>query len=364
MPILNFTVIPLGGFAFSGATPSHNTGSGSGWGNGSYTFSVPGGSTVTATVNDADGVLQDDPTHPEWSGGTWAAHSQVLEAPLTINGKTWAKGTTIDDEYEFDATGSDGITYRIVALSVLQNNALQVVGYTFEGKWPPPDVTLTSVQGSHDDGQSYDPSVICFTPGVRIAVPGGERPVEDLRPGDPVLTADGRAEPLVWTGRRALVAADLAAALQLRPVRIRAGALGAGLPRRDLAVSPQHRLLVRSRVVGRMTGGGEEALVPAKALAGWPGIAVEADCTAVDYIHVMCHAHEVILAEGAALETLLAGPMALRMMGAEARAEIAVLFPALLRDGPPPRPARPILPRRRVPGLLRRLGRNGIALVA
>jgi hypothetical protein len=42
--------------------------------------------------------------------------------------------------------------------------------------------------------------VTCFLPGTRIAVPGGEIPVETLRPGDMVCTVSGVAPPPRWVG--------------------------------------------------------------------------------------------------------------------------------------------------------------------
>ena len=75
------------------------------------------------------------------------------------------------------------------------------------------------------------------------------RAVEVLRVGDLVLTEDHGPQPLVWVGARSLGPADLAANPALQPVRIAAGALGLGLPARDLVVSPQHRL-GRKRFLG------------------------------------------------------------------------------------------------------------------
>ena len=50
-----------------------------------------------------------------------------------------------------------------------------------------------------------------------------------------------------------------------RPIRIRAGTLGNGLPEADLIVSPQHRVLVRSGIA-RTLFGADEVLVAAKQL--------------------------------------------------------------------------------------------------
>lgn len=81
--------------------------------------------------------------------------------------------------------------------------------------------------------------VICFLAGTRIATPEGEVPVEALRPGDPVLTADGRSVPVRFVGRKTAEGGFDGAARRV-PVRIRAGALDEAVPRRDLLLPPDH----------------------------------------------------------------------------------------------------------------------------
>ena len=56
-------------------------------------------------------------------------------------------------------------------------------------------------------------------------------------------------------------------------IRIGAGALGAGLPERDLMVSPQHRVMVRSDLARELSGQ-DEVLVAAKHLLAVEGIEI------------------------------------------------------------------------------------------
>jgi hypothetical protein len=91
--------------------------------------------------------------------------------------------------------------------------------------------------------------LLCFAHGTRIAVPGGSRAVEALRPGDLVETLDRGPQPVVWTGQMVE-----AARCRRAPVVIRAGALGSGVPARDLWLSPQHRVTLSGKVVARMFG--------------------------------------------------------------------------------------------------------------
>ena len=176
----------------------------------------------------------------------------------------------------------------------------------------------------------------CFAAGTMIETADGPRAVETLVEGDLVRTLDHGLQPVRWVGARRLSAAELAAAEKLRPIRIRAGALGPGTPRADLLVSPQHRVLVRSRIAQRMFGT-DEVLVAARQLCQLAGIDIAEDLAAVDYVHILFDRHEVVISNGAATESLYTGPEALKSVGPAARAEILALFPELAtRDYAPP----------------------------
>lgn len=181
------------------------------------------------------------------------------------------------------------------------------------------------------DRAEFPDHVPCFVRGTLIRTDRGEVRVEDLAPGMLVMTRDRGLRPLAWVGRRLIDAATLAARAHLRPIRIRAGALGQGLPRRDLLVSPQHRILVRSRIALRMFGAAE-ILVAAKQLLQIEGIDIATDLPEVEYVHFLFDRHEIVLAEGAETESLHTGPEALKSVGPAARAEIFAIFPEL-REG-------------------------------
>ncbi|MBK5932760.1 Ca2+-binding RTX toxin-like protein [Rhodovulum imhoffii] len=169
---------------------------------------------------------------------------------------------------------------------------------------------------------------ICFTRGTLIETEGGPVPVENLRQGDRVLTKDHGARPLRWIGGTRLGARELAAQENLRPIRIRAGALGVGRPSRDLLVSPQHRVLVNSRIVGRMFEV-EEVLVAAKHLLSVDGVEPAGGAHGAEYFHLLFDRHEIVFANGAEAESLYTGPQALKSLSPAARQEIFTLFPEL-----------------------------------
>ena len=201
----------------------------------------------------------------------------------------------------------------------------------------------------------------CFARGTMIETDKGKVAVEDLRAGDLVRTMDNGFQPIVWIRGRILSTQMLAENENLRPIRIKAGALNGTEPLRDLVVSPQHRILVRSRIAQRMFGA-PEVLVAAKQLCAIDGIEVAHDLAEVEYFHFLFERHEIVYSEGAATESLYTGPQALASVGTAARDEIFALFPEL-RDVDYAAPsARPLVPGRGARKLAMRHARNSLSL--
>jgi len=164
-----------------------------------------------------------------------------------------------------------------------------------------------------------DAFIVCFAGGTLIETETGQVDVSRLKVGSKVRTLDNGFQPLRWIGARRVRAVG-----KLAPVRIRAGALGSGMPLRDLLVSRQHRVLVRSKISQRVFGH-REVLVAAGKLLGLPGITVDTSQPNATYWHFLFDQHQIVFSEGAATESLYPGPQALQALGPEARAEILAL---------------------------------------
>lgn len=180
---------------------------------------------------------------------------------------------------------------------------------------------------------------LCYAPGTLIDTALGPRPVETLRPGEAVLTRDDGARPVLWA--ESSVQALDGLARDARPVLVSAGALGPGRPSHDLVVSPQHRIVVgTSGQCGDLSA--RPAFVPAKALAGRPGIRHLTHGSAITWVHFACARHHVVRANGCWSESLLLGPMAQRALSKEALRFLHDALPApadpAYLNGPPALP--------------------------
>ncbi len=236
---------------------------------------------------------------------------------------------------------SDGARFHTIVPIVIEQGAAPIL--LFAGDMPPPDKTLTIVQCSERmlrSTPSERPSVICFTPGTRLRTETGEIAIEDLGPGDRLLTRDSGPQEVLWSGHRRMSGARLFAMPDQRPIRLRRGALGLDRPEADLIVSPEHRVLVTGRAAQDLWGE-PEVLVRAADLVGDRFITVDHSLRETWYIHLMLDRHEVIWANGLEVETFHPGFMGLDHLSGGQRNLLFDLRPELARNpdlyGPPVR---------------------------
>ncbi|MCJ8139533.1 Hint domain-containing protein [Falsirhodobacter halotolerans] len=221
--------------------------------------------------------------------------------------------------------------------------------------------TISDQTGTTDVGFVTVEVAPCFTRGTLIETPTGPVPIEQLRSGDLVETRDNGPQPILWLGHSAIDEKGLKHNPKLKPIRIKAGALGVALPLVDLVVSPQHRILIRSKIAQSMFGIGE-VLVAAKQLLSIEGIDVVETASSVDYYHILLAQHDMIFSNGAWTESLFTGPQALKSLSEEGREEIMQIFPELRGEDGRPNPARLFPKGRLCRELADRHAESGLAL--
>ncbi len=162
---------------------------------------------------------------------------------------------------------------------------------------------------------------VCFTAGAMIETIDGPRPIEDIRKGDMVLTADRGFQAVHWIDTSTAVGRD-----KFAPVRICKGALD---NEQDLIVSQEHRMVI-SGWRAELFYGCDEVFVAAKHLVNGDTIYV-APCEEVTYFHLMFERHEVIYAEGIPTESFfVGGHVGENTRGAQS--ELCALFPDIMEE--------------------------------
>ncbi len=222
-----------------------------------------------------------------------------------LNGQAVSAGDTITlpsgQEITLNADGT---------VEVVGNGETETVNFTY---------TAESSTGQTDTGMVVINSVPCFVAGTAIRTPRGDVPIEELRPGDLVLTRDDGPQPLRWIGRREVMATGAFA-----PIRISANTFGR---HGTVCVSPLHRVLIRDSLA-ELLFGADEVLVAARDLVNdrtvrpMPG-------GMVNYIHILFDRHQVVLSEGLETESFLPGPQIANSFEAEMIEEIRTLFPEI-----------------------------------
>ena len=135
----------------------------------------------------------------------------------------------------------------------------------------------------------------CFAQGTMIRTTGGDVAVEDLTIEHEVVTQSGGTAQVKWVGRQAM-SRPYSGVKALNMVRIAAGALGGGLPERDLTVTGDHGMIIDGFVINAT------ALVNGTTITQVP---MDDLPTQFTVYHVETENHDVIFANGAPSETFI-----------------------------------------------------------
>ena len=137
---------------------------------------------------------------------------------------------------------------------------------------------------------------VCYAAGTSILTTRGEKPVEQLLPGDVAITLVGdrrESKPILWIGRRRVGIAAHPHPETAAPIRILRNAFAADVPHRDLLVSPEHGILADNK------------LICARQLVNGTTIRQDTSLATVEYFHVELASHAILLAEGLPAESYL-----------------------------------------------------------
>jgi hypothetical protein len=231
------------------------------------------------------------------TGGTLDIAGTASGTPYLFTGPNAL--LTVDDPLDFSAGASQfaggdeidlvGVAPALVSYAagvVTITESAGVAGFVLGGTT---SGVVVGADGAGGTDLTINGQLPCFARGTRLLTPQGYRPVETLRPGDPVITAAGAKRPVRWLGWRTL---DFRGGRwrDALPVCIEAGAFAPGVPARAVVLSPQHAVCVPGALipVGQLVNGVTVRRLPA---------------SAATYYHVELDRHDAVLAEGLACES-------------------------------------------------------------
>ena len=265
--------------------------------------SAAGSTTITdVQLSLLDGSASTDGGHITvelWSSSGNAPASELAVLGTIADSSLTSSLSIIDLTVGGAPTLSAGTRYWMVLTSTANSSAEWGEASSATGTGA--STEYNSINGtSHADTanppflMSVTTDTACFAAGTRILTAGGEVAVESLREGDRVVTArdGGRLAPLRWVGHRRVDLRHHPRPHDINPVRVTAGAFGAGLPHRDLILSPDHAVFVDGH------------LLTIRHLINGASIVQEA-ADSVTYYHVELDSHDVLLAEGLPAESFL-----------------------------------------------------------
>lgn len=181
---------------------------------------------------------------------------------------------------EVDASGDVNDIYLLPLVPLSHRTAYSIIGINMDN----PAQKFAQV------------ACVSFSRGTHITLASGaQRPIEDIKIGDRVLTRDDGPQEVRWIGQSTVRAVG-----EFAPICIKAGTLN---NEHDLILSPDHRLFIyqRSDALG---AGRSELMVKARHLVNGDSVTVR-DGGFVDYFQLLFDGHQMIYAEGIAAESML-----------------------------------------------------------
>ncbi len=234
----------------------------------------------------------------------WPGTGPALYSGLTINTSSYNGRATSGEHTLLQGPNGTGV---VIDLNGVTAGSLQIGPGINPTRYEP--LTFGSLSAT-------PPSFPCFVKGTLIETEIGPLPIETLRMGDKVGTADHGLQPIRWIGKRTVEGTG-----RMAPVEFEPGAIGNF---RKLRVSPQHRMLTTSWA-NDLHFGNPQVLVAAKFMVNDTTIR-QVPCLSVTYFHLMFDRHEIIFAEGVATESLHLGAVALSTLDPATLAELTSLF--------------------------------------
>lgn len=173
----------------------------------------------------------------------------------------------------------------------------------------------------------FEDAFCAFARGTLIETETGPVAIEDLFPGDRVLTGDGQAQEVVWKGSTTIVPGlRNIQKRDMRLTRIIPDAFGMARPMASIVCGPAARLL-HTPDAYRMLTEGNRMLSPTRDFVDGMSVIETAPPTPVEMFHICLPRHATLKIGGLEFESYHPGPQASRTTGQAMRDLFLNMFP-------------------------------------
>ncbi len=174
----------------------------------------------------------------------------------------------------------------------------------------------------------FEDAFCAFARGTLIETETGPVAIEDMLPGDRVITGDGTPEEVIWKGNVTIVP-GLRQQVQkrdMRLTRITADSFGMARPMASVVCGPSARLLHTPDQIQSMAGG-NQVLSSVRSFVDGVSIIETAPPTPVELYHICLPRHATVKAGGLEFESYHPGTQSIRMISHAMRTLFLNLFP-------------------------------------
>lgn len=173
---------------------------------------------------------------------------------------------------------------------------------------------------------AFEDAFCAFTRGSLVETENGPVAIEDLTPGDTVLTQTGESEIVLWKGSVTLVPGREDSRGRTRPLtRIMADTFGMQKPMSGVIAGPAARLLGAPPHLRHLSVDGQ-LLTPVHEFQDGMSVIETLPPTPVELFHICLKRHSVIRVDGLQFESYHPGTNAVRMFSQSLRSIFLNLF--------------------------------------
>lgn len=172
--------------------------------------------------------------------------------------------------------------------------------------------------------RTFEETSMAFARGSLLATPGGQMAIEDLMPGDEVITQNNGPQTVLWIGSTTIspsAHSQMGEAATL--TRIATEALGYARPAQDVMLAYGARLYTPKR------GDQPETLMSVQDIVDGETVFRVTPPSPVEVFHIVLRRHGRVLVNGLEVETFHPGPRTAALMRNELRSLYISMFPHL-----------------------------------